>query len=109
MAMTNKRVKIQKPKNGVQFSQSELYENLHNFCELGSKKVAKETYLQFADMIQTALKRGYKIPLPGIGKIQVRRTKARMGRNPATGETIRISAKKRVRLTPSKALKDAVL
>lgn len=108
-APAKKSAKAPKPKNGVQYTQSELFQAILDSCELESKKQAKEVYESFAEMIQTALKKGYKVPLPGIGKIQVRRTKARMGRNPATGETIRISAKKRVRLTPSKALKDAVL
>ena len=104
-----KKVKVPKPKNGVQYTQSELFECIQAACELENKRVAKDVYLSFADMIQSALKKGYKVPLPGLGKIQVRKTKARMGRNPATGETIRISARKRVRMTPSKALKDAVL
>lgn len=101
--------KVNKPKNGVQYTQSEFFNIFAEVCELDSKKQAKEVYENFAGMIQTALKKGYKVPLPGLGKMQVRQTKARMGRNPATGEPIQISAKKRVRLTPSKALKDAVL
>ena len=108
-AAPKKSIKAAKPKNGVQYTQSELYQCLLDSCDLESKKQAKEVYESFAEMIRAALKKGYKIPLPGIGKIQVRKTKARMGRNPATGEAIKIKAKKRVRLTPSKALKDAVL
>jgi DNA-binding protein HU-beta len=55
------------------------------------------------------LKKGYKIPLLGLGKLYVRKTKARMGRNPATGEPIHIPSKKRIRFTASKSLKQAVL
>ncbi len=106
---TTKNVKMQKPKNGVQFNQSEFLSNLQLACELDSRKSAKEVYESFAGMIQAALKKGYKVPLPGIGKIQVRHSKARMGRNPKTGELIHIPARKRVRLSPSKALKEAVL
>ncbi len=102
-------VKTMKPKNGTQYSQAEFYEAVQVACAMDSKRVAKDIYWAFAGMIQTALKKGYRVPLPGIGKIQVRQTKARMGRNPATGEVIQIPAKKRVRLTASKALKDAVL
>lgn len=113
MAAKNKtalpKIKVVKPKNGVQYTQSEFYNSLQEACGLESKKQAREVYDNFAAMIQKALKKGYKIPLPGLGKIQVRHSKARMGRNPATGESIRIPAKKRVRLTPNKALKDAVL
>jgi DNA-binding protein HU-beta len=101
--------KVAKPSNGVQFTQSELYDCIQECCNLQSRREAKDVYNGFACMVQSALKKGYKLPLPGIGKIQVRQTKARMGRNPATGETIKISAKRKVKLTPSKALKDAVL
>ncbi len=104
-----KLAKVAKPKNGVQYTQSELLQQIQECCDLESKKQAREVYENFAGMIQAALKKGYKVPLPGLGKIQVRHSKARMGRNPATGEVIKIKAKKRVRLTPSKALKDAVL
>ena len=98
-----------KPKNGTQYSQSEFYECVREACGFDSRRVAKDVYEAFTGMIQGALKKGYKVPLPGLGKIQVRHSKARMGRNPATSETIHISARKRVRLTPSKALKEAVL
>ena len=104
-----KRITLTKPKNGVQFTQSELFQALQDCCDLESRKQAKEVYESFAGMIQAALKKGYKVPLPGLGKIQVRHSKARMGRNPQTGEAIRIKARKRVRMTPSKALKEAVL
>lgn len=103
------QVKVSRPKNGDQYSQSELYDCIQASCGLDSRRIAKDVYVGFAGLIQAALKKGYKVPLPGIGKIQVRHSKARMGRNPMTGETIHISARKRIRLTPSKALKDAVL
>lgn len=108
-AASAKKPKLSRPKNGVQYSQSELFECIREQCGLDSRRVAKDVYEGFAGMIQAALKRGYKVPLPGIGKIQVRESKARMGRNPATGEVIRIPARKRVRLTASKAFKESVL
>jgi DNA-binding protein HU-beta len=108
-SIVTSKAKLSRPKNGAQYSQSELYEVLCEFCGFDSRRIAKDVYGGFAGMIQAALKKGYRVPLPGIGKIQVRQTKARMGRNPATGEMIHIAAKKRVRLTPSKALKTAVL
>ena len=45
----------------------------------------------------------------GLGKLYVRHSKPRQGRNPQTGETINIPARKRVRFTAAKALKEAVL
>lgn len=106
---TDAKVKLVKPRNGVQYSQSEFYQCVQQMCGLDSKRVAKDVYTGFAMMVQAALKKGYRVPLPGLGKILVRQSKARMGRNPATGEIIHISARKRVRMTPSKALKEAVL
>ena len=47
--------------------------------------------------------------IPGIGKLVKQRRKARKGRNPATGETIRIPAKRVVRFRLAKAAKDAIL
>jgi DNA-binding protein HU-beta len=47
--------------------------------------------------------------LAGLGVFRKRKLKARMGRNPATGEQIKIPARTRLRFTPAKALKDSVL
>ena len=47
--------------------------------------------------------------MPGLGKLVLVQRKARMGRNPATGEAIKIPAKKVVKFRVSKACKDAVL
>ena len=50
-----------------------------------------------------------KFVIPGIGRVVKAHRKARIGRNPQTGEPITITAKTVVRLRPAKALKDAVL
>jgi DNA-binding protein HU-beta len=47
--------------------------------------------------------------VPGLGKLVLVNRKARMGRNPATGETIRIPAKRVVKFRVAKACKDAIL
>ena len=54
------------------------------------------------------LKRGNKIRLNGLGILQVRKRAARMGRNPATGEAIKIKASKKVAFRVAKELKEAV-
>jgi DNA-binding protein HU-beta len=54
------------------------------------------------------LRKGDKIRLTGIGILQVRKRAARMGRNPATGEAIKIKASKKVAFRPAKELRDAV-
>jgi nucleoid DNA-binding protein len=100
-----------KPRNTSTYSytQSEFIENVRGFCGLTKRSMAKELCEDIAAFIKDSLRRGYKIPLLGLGKMYVRQTKARLGRNPATGETIQISPKKRVRFTAAKALKEAVL
>src|ERR1700692_979938 len=50
-----------------------------------------------------------KFVIPGIGRVVKAHRKARMGRNPQTGDAIKIKAKTVVRLRPAKALKDAIL
>ncbi|HDP33798.1 MAG TPA: HU family DNA-binding protein [Candidatus Hydrogenedentes bacterium] len=47
--------------------------------------------------------------IPGLGKLKLVKRNARMGRNPATGETIRIPAKKVVKFVVAKAAKDAIV
>ena len=59
-------------------------------------------------MITKHLKRGDKIRITGLGVLQVRKRPARMGRNPATGEPIKIKASKKVAFRASKDLKEAI-
>ena len=54
------------------------------------------------------LKRGARIRIGGLGVLQVRKRPARMGRNPATGEPIKIKASKKVAFRAAKDLKEAV-
>jgi DNA-binding protein HU-beta len=58
------------------------------------------------DVVMKRLKGEGKIPLGGLGAVKLVDRKARIGRNPATGEQIKIPAKTVVKLTPAKALKD---
>ncbi|MDR2338032.1 MAG: HU family DNA-binding protein [Deltaproteobacteria bacterium] len=99
------------PKNGTtkQFTQGELFECILGSCGFTTKSEARKFYEGFAGLVQTSLKKGYKLVLPGLGKLQVKTSKSRIGRNPMTGAEIKIPARKKVRFTPLKALKDAVL
>jgi DNA-binding protein HU-beta len=54
------------------------------------------------------LKKGNRVRMAGLGILQVRKRAARMGRNPATGETIKIPAKKKIAFRAAKELKEAV-
>ena len=55
------------------------------------------------------LKKGSRVRIPGLGILQVRKRAARMGRNPATGEAIKIKASKKIAFRASKDLKEAVM
>jgi DNA-binding protein HU-beta len=54
------------------------------------------------------LQQNHKIRLTGLGILQVRARPARMGRNPATGEAIKIKASKKIAFRPAKELKESV-
>src|SRR5262245_5150715 len=59
-------------------------------------------------LITKHLKKGERIRIAGFGILQVRQRAARMGRNPATGEAIKIKASKKIAFRPAKHLKMAV-
>jgi DNA-binding protein HU-beta len=73
------------------------------------KKQAEMVVTDFIDRMGGYLKKGKKLRISGLGILQVRHRPARKGRNPATGETIKIKASKKVAFRPSKDLKDRVL
>lgn len=65
----------------------------------------------FSDMIETitkTIKKGSKVRISGLGILQVKRRAARMGRNPATGESIKIKASKKVALSVARDLKQSL-
>jgi DNA-binding protein HU-beta len=74
-----------------------------------TKKQAKSAIESLTDLVVKELKKEGSLRLAGLGIFRKRKTKARIGRNPATGEQIKIPARTRLRFTPAKALKDAVL
>ena len=76
-----------------------------------TKKQAVAAYDKLVDIaIKGAKQEGANgITLPAIGKVKLIKRPARTGRNPATGETIKIKAKTVVKIVACKALKDAIL
>ena len=72
------------------------------------KKQANEILSHTIDMITNYLKKGARIRIGGLGILQVKKRPARMGRNPATGEQIKIKASKKVAFRAAKELKEAV-
>ena len=74
-----------------------------------SKKVAKGFLENLADMAVKQTKKSGVFIVPGIGRLVRSDRKARIGRNPATGEQIKIPAKKVVKFRVAKAAKDAIV
>jgi DNA-binding protein HU-beta len=72
-----------------------------------TKKAAVEFLELLADLAYKNAKNTFTIP--GFGKLVLVNRKARVGRNPATGETIQIKAKRVVKFRVAKAAKDAIL
>jgi DNA-binding protein HU-beta len=72
------------------------------------KRQANEMLTQMVEIIAKSLKKGEKIRLSGLGILQVRKRAARTGRNPQTGEPIKIKASKKIAFRPAKELKEAV-
>ena len=73
-----------------------------------SKVAAGKAVECVTDTIAKELKKGRRISLPGFGTFSVGSRKARTGRNPRTGQEIRIPAAKTAKFKPGKALKEAV-
>ncbi len=72
------------------------------------KKQANAMLSEMIGMIATHLKKGARIRIGGLGILQVRNRPARMGRNPKTGESIKIKASKKIAFRAAKELKEAV-
>lgn len=73
-----------------------------------SKKQADENVEAFCGIITVSLAEGAEITLPGIGKFSVVQKAARTGRNPKTGEAVKIAARRAPKFSASKVLKDAL-
>jgi DNA-binding protein HU-beta len=89
-------------------TKSKIVAHLADKC--GASKKAVNTF--FEELFKLAVREAKgpgKFVIPGLGRAVKRHTKARMGRNPQTGEPIKIKAKTVVRLRPSKQFKEAVL
>ncbi len=89
-------------------SKSKIVAHMAEKCEM-SKKGVNAFFDELFKLAVKEAKGAGKFVLPGLGRAVKRNTKARMGRNPQTGEPIKIKAKTVVRLRPSKQFKEAVL
>lgn len=73
-----------------------------------TKKQGQEMLGELVGMITKHLKKGERVKIAGLGILQVRKRAARMGRNPMTGEAIKIKASKKVAFRAAKDLKMAI-
>ena len=96
-----------KPKASKPITTKQLVATLAEQHEL-TKKASQEMFDDLIAMITKHLKKGEGVKIAGLGILQVRMRAARMGRNPATGEAIKIKASKKVAFRASKDLKEAI-
>lgn len=88
-------------------NKAELIDAIANSADL-SKASAARALEAMLDSVSKTLKRGDSITLVGFGTFLVRKRAARTGRNPKTGEAIKIKASKVPAFKAGKALKDAI-
>lgn len=88
-------------------NKSELIEAVSSKADLSKADAGRAVDAAF-EAITKALKKNDKVSLVGFGTFEVRKRAARTGRNPKTGETIKIKASKVPGFKAGKALKDAV-
>jgi DNA-binding protein HU-beta len=103
MATTPKTATVKVPTVSLKQLAAELAE-AHELTKKDSQAILDS----FVVMVTKHLKKGNRLRLNGLGILQVRKRAARMGRNPATGEAIKIKASKKVAFRPAKELKEAV-
>ena len=88
-------------------TKSELIDKMAESADI-SKVAAGKALAALMDGVKAALKKGNKVSLVGFGTFSITKRKARKGRNPKTGEAIKIAAAKVPKFTAGKGLKDAV-
>lgn len=86
---------------------SELIQKIAENTNASPKEV-KEILRGLAEIITQETVKGGEVPLPDVGKFKVRRMSARVGRNPKSGETLQIPAKRKLHFVCSKELKEKI-
>ena len=89
-------------------TQAQIISALADKCDL-NKTVVKALLEEMADLAVRETKKSGKFVVPGFGRIVKSDRKARLGRNPATGETIKIPAKKVVKFRMAKSIADQIV
>jgi DNA-binding protein HU-beta len=73
------------------------------------RKQVDDLLNSLVDTVVKSVKKGESVKIPGLGIFRLRKMKARMGRNPQTGEAIKIPARKKVGFSVAKTFKETVL
>ncbi len=89
-------------------TKSQLLEKLASSSDL-SKKQTDAVLQSLVQTIVSSVRKGDPVKIPGLGTWKKVKTKARMGRNPQTGEAIKIPARTKARFTVAKSFKEQVL
>jgi DNA-binding protein HU-beta len=92
----------------ARMTQTQIVKELAESTGVGNK-VAKQFLEKFAEIAVRETKKKGMFVMPGIGRLVRVERKARTGRNPATGESIKIPAKKVVKFRIAKSVKDAIV
>lgn len=92
----------------TKMTQAQIVTSLAEKCDV-NKRVAKDLLDHLGELAIKETKKSGVFVVPGIGRLVKSDRKARMGRNPATGEPIKIPAKRVVKFRVAKACKDAIV
>jgi DNA-binding protein HU-beta len=95
------------PKEGVYVNKTDLIDHIAKQADI-SKAAAGRALEAIVAGIRTSLKKGNSVTLVGFGTFMVGKRAARTGRNPRTGDSIRIKAARVPKFRPGKALKDSL-
>jgi DNA-binding protein HU-beta len=89
-------------------TKSQLVQKLAEVSEI-SKKQADAVLQALVETTVASVRKGDPVKIPGLGTFRKKQMKARMGRNPQTGEPIKIPARKKVGFSVAKTFKESVL
>ncbi|MBX3025734.1 HU family DNA-binding protein [bacterium] len=89
-------------------TKSQLIERLAKAGDV-TKKQAQQILEGLVSTVVSSVKKGDPVKIPDLGTFRKAQSKARMGRNPQTGEPVKIPARKKVRFTVAKSFKEQVL
>ena len=97
--------KVKNTQKGAKMNKKQLVAKISSSMNL-SKADAERTFDGITEIILSCLKSDEQVKIAGFGTYKVAKRKARVGRNPRTGEQIQIVASQKVKFLPAKALKE---